>query len=196
MVDDTLFKRRRKKAFGAAWQHDGAARVPKDGRGTCFVVVGIVVELPFLTRPVRLPVMARPWRPNTGPSKVEPAASMDRLLAVCLDRRLHVVADAHHDRTLHHLPEATTVPPTAGQHHAVRPRAAADRQTWPPRLKGARLGTPTDLAATATFTIMRASSTAAPTERGSPRLGACGTAPSTPDRPRDPDPRRRHVHRL
>jgi hypothetical protein len=94
-VDDTLFKRRGKKVFGAAWQHDGAAAGAKPvGRGTCFVVVGIVVELPFLTRPVCLPVAARLWRPKTGPSKVELAASMVRLLAVCLDRRLHVVADA------------------------------------------------------------------------------------------------------
>ncbi|MET7665983.1 transposase [Streptomyces sp. NPDC005463] len=28
-VDDTLFKRSGKKVFGAAWQHDGAARGPK-----------------------------------------------------------------------------------------------------------------------------------------------------------------------
>ncbi|MFE7160202.1 hypothetical protein [Streptomyces sp. NPDC057636] len=54
-VDDTLCKRSGKKVFGAASQHDGAARGPKPvGRGTCFVVVGIVVELPFLTRPVCL----------------------------------------------------------------------------------------------------------------------------------------------
>jgi hypothetical protein len=38
------------------------------GRGTCFVVVGIVVELPFCSRPVCLPVMARLWRPKQGPS--------------------------------------------------------------------------------------------------------------------------------
>lgn len=70
-VDDTLFKRSGKKVFGAAWQHDGAAKGTKPvGRGTCFVVVGIFVELPFLTRPVCLPVMARLWRPKTGPSKV------------------------------------------------------------------------------------------------------------------------------
>jgi hypothetical protein len=40
-VDDTLFKRRGKKVFGAAWQHDGAAKGPKPiGRGTCFVGLG------------------------------------------------------------------------------------------------------------------------------------------------------------
>jgi hypothetical protein len=52
-VDDTLFKKRGKKVFGAAWQHDGAAR-GKDGvgYGVCFVVVGIIVQLPLCTRPL------------------------------------------------------------------------------------------------------------------------------------------------
>jgi len=44
--------------FAAAWQHDGAAKGPKPvGRGTCFVVVAIVVELPLCSRPVALPVI-------------------------------------------------------------------------------------------------------------------------------------------
>jgi hypothetical protein len=43
-VDDTLSKRRGKKVFGAAWQHDGAATGPRGvGRGTCFVVLGLVM---------------------------------------------------------------------------------------------------------------------------------------------------------
>lgn len=44
------------------------------GQGACFVVVGIFVELPFLAWLVCLTVMARPWRPKTGPSKGELAA--------------------------------------------------------------------------------------------------------------------------
>jgi hypothetical protein len=53
VLDDTLFKKRGRKVFGAAWQHDGAARSQKPvGYGCCFVVAGIIVELPFLTRPV------------------------------------------------------------------------------------------------------------------------------------------------
>ena len=95
-VDDTLFKRRGKKVFGAAWQHDGAAPGPRGvGRGTCFVVLGLVLGLPFLARPVCLPVMARLWRPGQEVSKVDIAASMIRLLAACHhSRRVHVVADA------------------------------------------------------------------------------------------------------
>jgi hypothetical protein len=46
-VDDTLFKRRGKKVFGAAWQHDGAATGPRPiGRGTCFVVIGLWSNCP------------------------------------------------------------------------------------------------------------------------------------------------------
>ncbi|MDQ0595952.1 hypothetical protein QF037_000297 [Streptomyces canus] len=110
-VDDTLFKRRGKKVFGAAWQHDGAAQGPKPvGQGTCFVVVGLVVELPVLARPVCLPVMARLWRPGQEQSKVDIAASMLRFLAACHHgRRLHVVADAaYHGKSLRDLPVNVT----------------------------------------------------------------------------------------
>lgn len=110
-LDDTLFKRRGKKVFGAAWQHDGAAVGDKPvGRGNCFVVVGIIVELPFLPRPVCLPVAARLWRPKTGPSKVELAAAIVRWLAVCLNRPLHVVTHAaYHGKALRHLQETISI---------------------------------------------------------------------------------------
>ena len=62
-VDDTLFKRRGKKVFGAVWQHDGAATGPKPvGRGTCFV------HIPArLARTARIKLTAHlpvnwPWR--------------------------------------------------------------------------------------------------------------------------------------
>ena len=159
-VDDTLFKRRGKKVFGAAWQHDGAAIGDKPvGLGTCFVVVGIVLELPFLTRPVCLPVMARLWRPKMGPSKVELAASMVRLLAVCLDRPLHVVADAaYHGKALRHLPGRITVTtrlPVNAVLFDLAPPPTGKRGR--PRFKGARLGVPSDLAAAATFTTAQLS---------------------------------------
>lgn len=157
-VHDTLFKRRGKKVFGAPWQHDGAALGVKPvRRGTCFVVVGIVAELPFLTWPVCLPVVARLGRAKTGASKVEPAASMVRLLAVCLNRRLHVVADAaYHGKALRHLPEQITVttrlPANAVLFDLALPPTGRRGR---PRLKGDRLGTPADLAAAATFTTVQ-----------------------------------------
>src|SRR6266567_42909 len=59
-IDDTLFRRRGKKVWAAAWFHDGAAPGPhKTGRGNNWVVAAIVVTLPFLDRPVALPVLAK-----------------------------------------------------------------------------------------------------------------------------------------
>lgn len=158
-VDDTLFKRRGKKVFGAAWQHDGAATGPRGvGRGTCFVVLGPVVDLPFLARPVCLPVMARLWRPGQELSKVDIAASMIRLLAACHhSRRIHVVADAaYHGKALRGLPTTctfTTRLPSPSVLFALAPPPTGKRGR--PALKGARLGTPAQLAATADFAPAR-----------------------------------------
>jgi DDE superfamily endonuclease len=70
VIDDTLFHRVGKKVFAAAWQHDGSAKgANKIGRGNCFVVAAIVVELPFCSRPVALPVLFRLWRPAAKDSK-------------------------------------------------------------------------------------------------------------------------------
>lgn len=154
-VDDTLFKRRGKQVFGAAWQHDGAAVGAKPvGRGTCFVVVGIIVELPFCSRPVCLPVAARLWRPGSGASKVELAAAMARLPAVCLNRPLHLVADAaYHGKALRHHSETITVTtrlPANAVRYDLAPPPTGRRGR--PALKGDRLGTPADLARATAFT--------------------------------------------
>ena len=95
LLDDTLFKRSDKKVFGVAWHHDGAAKGPKPiGFGNCWVVAGIVVQLPFLSRPVCLPVLARLWRPrHTG--KIAHARALAELLAARYpDRIVHVVRGA------------------------------------------------------------------------------------------------------
>jgi hypothetical protein len=94
-VDDTLFKRSGKKVFGVAWHHDGAAKGPKPiGFGNCWVVVGIVVRLSFLSRPVCLPVLARLWRPRHI-GKIAHARQLAELIAARYpDRRVHVVGDA------------------------------------------------------------------------------------------------------
>jgi hypothetical protein len=155
-VDDTLFKKRGKKVFGAAWQHDGSARGKAPvGFGVCFVVAGIVVELPFCTRPFCLPVAVRLWRPKTGPTKVEIAAALVKLLAAWnRDRRINVVADAaYHGPALRHLPARITVTtrlPANAVLYDLAPPPTGKRGR--PALKGARLGVPADLAATATFT--------------------------------------------
>ncbi|MFD7713732.1 transposase, partial [Streptomyces sp. NPDC059786] len=154
-VDDTLFKRSGKKVFGAAWQHDGAAKTPRAvGRGTCFVVLGMIVRLPFLARPVCLPIMARMWRPKGEQTKVELAAAMIRPLAACHHRRrIDVVADAaYHGRPLRGLPEhvtfTTRLPRNAILYDLAPPRTGRRGR---PRLRGERLGTPADLTHTLTF---------------------------------------------
>jgi len=159
-VDDTLFKRRGKKIFGAAWQHDGAATGPTPvGRGTCFVVIGIVVDLPFLSRPVCLPVLARLWRPNSGVSKVELAAQLLSLLSAAhAGRRIDAVADAaYHGPALRDLPPTCTfttrLPASAVLYDLAPPRTGKRGR---PALKGQRLGTPKELAANATWTTVTA----------------------------------------
>jgi SRSO17 transposase len=154
-VDDTLFKRRGKKVFGAAWQHDGSA-AGRDGigYGTCFVVLGLIVDLPFLPRPVCLPVAARLHHPKGEQTKVELAASMIRFLAAChWGRRIDVVADAaYHGKALRDLPATctfTTRLPAPSVLFALAPPRTGKRGR--PALKGARLGTPAQLAATADF---------------------------------------------
>jgi hypothetical protein len=58
-VDDTLFRRRGKKTHAASWLHDGStAGQTKLGFGNNWVVAAIIVTLPFLSRPVALPVLA------------------------------------------------------------------------------------------------------------------------------------------
>jgi DDE superfamily endonuclease len=64
-VDDTLWHRTGRKLHGVAWHHDGNG--PSRHRpawGHRWVVVGVIVHLPFLTRAVCLPVLARLWIPG------------------------------------------------------------------------------------------------------------------------------------
>lgn len=137
--------------FGACWQHDGAAGGPGPvGYGTCFVVLGLIVRLPFCSRPVCLPVMGRRWRPCGEKTKVELATSMVRMLSACHSRRrLHVLADAaYHGRALRDLPcnvtFTTRLPASAVLYDLAPPRTGHPGR---PRLKGDRLSIPADLAA-------------------------------------------------
>ena len=152
-VDDTLFKRSGKKVFGVAWHHDGAAKGPKPiGFGNCWVVAGIVVQLSFLSRPVCLPVLARLWRPrHTG--KIAHAREVAEVLAARYpDRIVHVVGDAAYvGERLRSLGSGISwtsrLKITSVLHELPPPRTGRSGR---PRTRGARLGTPTDLAANAT----------------------------------------------
>jgi DDE superfamily endonuclease len=95
-VDDTLFHRYGKKVHAAAWQHDGSVQGPrKIGFGNNWVIVGIVVTVPILSRPLCLPVLFRLWRPRSVVTKVDYAVELVKLLATaCGARVLHVTGDA------------------------------------------------------------------------------------------------------
>jgi DDE superfamily endonuclease len=164
-ADDSLFRRSGRRVHGAGWQHDGSA--PGRGRlgfGTCFVVAGIVAGLPFCTRPVCLPVLARLVLPGKKPRpagrghKAAPAPGTKVSVAVALvtqlaaafpGRAVHVVADAaYHGPAPRQLPASvtwTTRPPANAVLYALAPpRLPGERGR--PCLKGLRPGTPAELA--------------------------------------------------
>jgi transposase len=153
VVDDTLFHRYGAKTHGVAWQHDGSAK-GRDGigRGNCFVVVGLVVAVPFLSRAICLPVLFRLHIPRSGTSKPDAARTLIGLLARAFpERAIHVVADAAYRgpawRTLPGNTTFTTRLASNAVLHALPP--GPTRRRGHPAWKGARLGTCADLAATA-----------------------------------------------
>jgi hypothetical protein len=164
-VDDSVFRRSGRKVHGAGWQYDGSS--PSQNKlsfGTCFVTCGIVVRLPFCTRPVCLPVLARLVLPGKKPqvknrkkavpapgTKVSAATALVTLLAAAFPGRpIHVVADAaYHGPAIKHLPPAVTwtcrLRANAVLYDLAPPRPPGTRGR--PRRKGDRLGTPGQLAA-------------------------------------------------
>lgn len=98
-IDDTLLKRYGPKVFGRCLNYDGSSQLggPKSRRvawGNSWVVAGVVVELPFLERPICLPVLFRLWRPGEGPTQVELACELVQMVAQAdPNRRLVVLAD-------------------------------------------------------------------------------------------------------
>ena len=98
-IDDTLFKRRGKKVWAASWFHDGSAPGPaKTGYGNNWVIAGIVVWLPMVSRPVAIPVLAKLVIKDTNSaSRLWLARRMADMLAGALPgRAIRVVAvDAH-----------------------------------------------------------------------------------------------------
>jgi DDE superfamily endonuclease len=172
-VDDSVFRRSGRKVHGAGWQYDGSS--PDRDRisfGTCFVTCGIVVRLPFCTRPVCLPVLARlvPAGKTTVPArarkrkkaaplpgtKISAAADLVTQLATAFPgRAVNVVADAaYRGPALRHLPAAVTwtcrLHANAVLYDLAPPRPPGTRGR--PRRKGGRLGTPRQLAATTRWT--------------------------------------------
>lgn len=160
-VDDTMFRRCGRKVHAAHWGYDGSLKVPRGGmkltRGNCFVVAAAVVSLPFLSRPVALPVAARLWRKG-GPVKTALARELIELIAAApavRGRTVHVVADTAYVCTqMRQLPRTVTLSGPMPSHAVLRevhpevdnPPCMRGRRGRP-RLIGERIGTPAELAA-------------------------------------------------
>lgn len=161
-VDDTLFRRNGRRVHGACWAYDGSRKVAagskKLSRGTTFVVAAVVVELPFLDRPIAWPVLARLWRPG-GPTKPALTRELIRVIAAARrDRAIHVVVDgAYVCTTLRHLPANVTLTGPLPR-HATLAQVHPDVDNPPclrgkrgrTRTRGEKIGTPTDLATATT----------------------------------------------
>jgi hypothetical protein len=79
VVDDTLFRRWGPKVFGAFWTHDGSGHDPNAlGRGNRWIILGILVSLPFCSHPVCLPVLLRLWHGKGTTSPVRLAGELIR----------------------------------------------------------------------------------------------------------------------
>jgi hypothetical protein len=151
-VDDTLFRRRGKKVHAAGWFHDGsAAGQIKLGFGNNWVVVAIIVTLPFVSRPVALPVLAA-LAVKGGRSKPDLARDLvDAIAERFPDREVHSVADAAYGCSAFiglgdGMTMTTRVKANAVFSHLAPPRTGKRGR---PRLKGERIGTPADIASTA-----------------------------------------------
>jgi hypothetical protein len=155
-VDDTLFKRRGKKVWAAAWFHDGSAQGPaKTGYGNNWVILAVTVSLPGISRPVGVPVMAKLVIKGTNSkSRLWLARRMaERLAAALPGRRVRVTADsAYAGGELKGLPAGvswTTRLRKDAALHGLPPERTGKRGR--PRVKGDRLPSLAQMAAAAEF---------------------------------------------
>ena len=153
-VDDSLFRRRGAGVHGAFWTHDASQPGQVTARGNRWVIVGIVVALPFCSRPICLPVLFRLWGGKGTTTPVELARTLVGLLARAFpDRAIHLVADAaYHGKPLQDLPARVTWT-TRIQPNGVlyQPAPLPTGKRGRPRTKGDRIGTPTQATAGAAW---------------------------------------------
>ena len=153
VVDDTLLRRWGKRVHHAFWTHDGSAQGPaKLGRGNRWVIVGIVVRLPFCSHPMCLPILFRLWAGKGTASPVELAGDMLIVLTKAFPHKgIHVVGDAAYHGTQLLVPGTTIttrLPANAALYAPTPPRTGRRGR---PAKKGWRLPRLAELAATATW---------------------------------------------
>jgi DDE superfamily endonuclease len=170
-VDDTVFTRSGRRVAAAGWHRDAATptKGDTDSRlrwGHCWVVAGIVVDLPLLDRPVCLPVAFALWvhRPGSTAAEQSKQALAGRLVTMiataCPGRRIDTVADCWYAGA----DGASGAALGAGKHRGLpagvtltsrlRSNGVLHRIAVPvpgrggrPKRIGERIGTPKDLAA-------------------------------------------------
>lgn len=145
-VDDSLFKRSGPRVWGAFWHHDATSISTRPvAKGTCFVVVGIVVHVPFMNRAICLPVHVRLWIPRPRPRRETPggkgkttrgkAAKTARTVAVkscpskveIAETAVLAISERYPDREVHVTGDAAYVSQAL--------RGMPGRVTWTSRLR-------------------------------------------------------------
>ncbi len=143
-VDDTLWHRTGRKLHGAAWHHDGnGPGRHRPAWGHRWVVVGVIVHLPFLTRAVCLPILARLWQPG-DPDHTPLVLARELVDLACGhlgDRQVHLVGDAAYiGKPLQGLPTHVTVTARLRANAALyMPAPPPTGRRGRPRVKGDRL---------------------------------------------------------
>jgi hypothetical protein len=182
-IDDTLFRRCGKKVRAASWFHDGAAKGrQKTGYGNNWVIAGIVVTLPFCSRPACLPVMFRLVVKGTdSASRLWLARRMTEALAGALPgRTIHVAADAACAGRELRGPGTAITWTTRLRKDAALCDLAPPRtgRRGRPRVKGARLPALAGIAATAALTPAEVTRyRRAATVRAATLMGVTGSVP-------------------
>lgn len=176
VVDDTLCKRSGPKVWGVRWHHDATSTSSKPvAKGTCYVVIGIVVSLPFMVRSICLPVQVKLWIPKpkktsgkskgskpkttdkSCPSKVDIAkAAVSAIAKRYPNRKVHVTGDAAYmSKALRKLPTNVTWTSRLRSDAALFDLAPPKTgQRGRPKTKGAQLPKLAEIAKNATWTTL------------------------------------------
>jgi hypothetical protein len=166
-VDDSLFGRSGKQVYGAVWQYDGSkssGQGPKIAYGNNFVILTLIVRLPFMERAVSVPVLSRLWqpdpqakatpkgkrKPNPGyPSKPVLARQMLDIVAARLaGRRIELVGDsAYATKAMRGLEERVCVTSRLKSNAALfAPKPPPTGERGRPAQKGKQLPKPGQIA--------------------------------------------------
>ncbi len=143
-TDDTLWRRSGPKLHGAAWHHDGnGPGRHRPAWGHRWVVVGVIVHLPFLPRAVCLPILARLWIPGDPDHTplILARELVDQVTGHLGNRPVHLVGDAAYiGKPLQGLPDHVTVTARLRSDAALyAPPPPPTGRPGRPRVKGHRL---------------------------------------------------------